>query len=138
MKVRFHARVQSGQRTPIVYRAQRCTALCLADGPCEVFSSQVRTPGLDMLWKVHVQEHVPAGAHPCAGLQALLRCAGDAWLEGASSSSDDDDADEDYGARRRATGARASTRSGRRRSGGARPAAAAQRSRVRPWLSLAA
>ena len=73
-----------------------------------------------------------------AASQDLLRCAGDAWLEGASSSSEDDDADEDYGARRRATGARASTRSGRRRSGGARPAAAAQRSRVTPWLALAA
>ena len=71
-----------------------------------------------------------------AASQDLLRCAGDAWLEGASSSSDNDDADEDYGARRRATGARASMRSGRRRSGGGRPPAAAQRSRVRPWLSL--
>ena len=79
------------------------------------------------------------GVRLCAGPQDLLRCAGDAWLEGASSSSDNDDGDEDYGARRRATGARASTRSGgRRRTGGGRSAAAAPRSRVKPWLPRAA
>ena len=61
-----------------------------------------------------------------------LRCAGDEWLEGASSSSDDDEADEDYGARRRATGARAGARSGGRQPSGGRPAAAAQRPRVKP------
>ena len=37
MKVRMRARVQTGQRAPLICRAQRCTALCLADGLGEAF-----------------------------------------------------------------------------------------------------